>query len=144
MYSEKFLKSSIKLLRSSFPVMLQTFLTRRALKMYLSTQRLLQLHSKATRGALQGHSKGTPKTLQTRSKSTPRALWHLGTWALRHFGTRALGEHLGTQTLKHFGTRAIEGYLGTRGTLFSRIRLTVNRLTVIKEHTQKSCSSNIM
>ena len=44
MYSEKFLKISIKPLRTSFPVMLQTFFTRKALKMHSSTQRLLKGH----------------------------------------------------------------------------------------------------
>lgn len=53
MYSEKFLESSIKLLISSFSVMLLTFYTRRTLK---------------------GHSRCTPRGLG--------APGHLGTWEL--------------------------------------------------------------
>ena len=44
MYSEKFLKNSVKQLTSLFPVMLQTFFTRRTLKGKLDTQMALQGH----------------------------------------------------------------------------------------------------
>ena len=127
MYSKKFSKISTKLLRSSFPVMLQTFLTRRALKRNLSTQRntwrALKRHL-STRRSLKGHTKGTPKVLAHSRHSGTRAFEAFrhskGTWALKAV------EHLGTQTL---GTRALEGHLGTqalrhlgtRGTLFSRL-----------------------
>ena len=82
MYPKTFLKISIKLLTSLFPVMLQTFFIRRALK---------------------GHSNDTPRTLQgylftqdtmfleyLRDSGTGRALGHFGTqgtWALGRSGT---------------------------------------------------------
>ena len=83
--------------------MLQTFLTRRALKEKLDTQR-----------ALQGHLG------QSGTKGTWRVLMHLdtqGTWTLDHSGTctSALVGHLGTQALDH---------LDTWGTLFSRLMFT--------------------
>ena len=98
MYSEIFLKNSIKLLRSPFPVTLLTF--------------LLEEHSKGT-WTLK-HSNGTQRALERHSK---------GTWALKtlghivHLGTRALEGHLGTQALGHLRTR------DTQGTLFGRINV---------------------
>ena len=59
MYSEKFLKISIKLLRSPFSVKLQTCFTRRALRGHWDTQRTLRRHSKGTE-TLEGHSEGNP------------------------------------------------------------------------------------
>ena len=35
-------------------------------------------------------------------------LRHLGSWTLRHLGTRALERHLGTQEFRYSGTWAIE------------------------------------
>ena len=92
MYSKKFLKGSIKLLSSPFPVMLQNFFTRRALKG----------HFKGIRRAL-GHSKhlGTP-TLEALGHS--KDTWVL--WSSRHLGTRKVFGHLRTRN--------------TQGTLFSR------------------------
>ena len=55
MYSEKFLKISIKPLRTSFPVMLQTF--------------FLVKHSKCTR-ALKDYSRGTKRALEEHSPSS--------------------------------------------------------------------------
>ena len=86
MYSEKFLKNSIKLLRSPFLVMFQTSFTQRALKRTFR-------HSKGTRGALKGKSiKGSPKALQGHldTKGT-RALKHL-----MHSGTRRALVHSST------------------------------------------------
>ena len=64
MYSEKFFKNSIKLLKSPFPVMLQTSLTRRALRRklerHLGTQTLKALGHSGARRAF-GHS-GTQDT----------------------------------------------------------------------------------
>ena len=48
MYCEKVLKNCIKLLKSPFQVMLQTFFTSRALKGHLGTQRALESYSKST------------------------------------------------------------------------------------------------
>ena len=59
MYSEKFLKISIKLLRSPFSVMLKTCFTRRALKGHWDTQGTLRRHSKGTE-TLEEHSEGNP------------------------------------------------------------------------------------
>ena len=53
MYSEEILKNLIKLLRRSFPVLLLTSFTARALKDHFGTQRKLG-HSKGTSRALQG------------------------------------------------------------------------------------------
>ena len=52
MYYEEILRNSIKLLRSSFPVMLLTSFTGRALKYHSSTQRTLE-QSKGTQWSLQ-------------------------------------------------------------------------------------------
>ena len=48
MYSEKFLKITTKLLRSPFPVMLETFFTRKNIQRTLG-------YTKGTKGALRGH-----------------------------------------------------------------------------------------
>ena len=98
MYSEIFLKNSIKLLRSPFPVTLLTF--------------LLEEHSKGTWTLKR--SNGTQRALERHSK---------GTWALKtlghiiHLGTRALEGHLGIQALGHLRTQ------DTQGTLFGRINV---------------------
>ena len=112
MYCEKVLKNCIKLLKSPFQVMLQTF--------------LLEEHSKGT-WAPKGHSRvtqraleywnGTPRALQGHSRHSgtqvleafrhSKVLWHLGsqsTWALRHLSTQALEGYLGTQAIGHSGT----------------------------------------
>ena len=93
MYSERFLKDSIKLLWSPFPVMLQTFFTRRALKGHSwVTQRALN-HSIGTLRAFQAHL----DTQGDRDSST----W--GIWALKgYLSSRALN------ALGHLGTRALE------------------------------------
>ena len=115
---KSFQKSSTKLLRSSFPVMLQTFFTRRVLKRNLSTQRntwrALKRHL-STRRSLQGHTKGTPKVLAHKGHLGTQGSWALGHSDTWHSGTRRALGYSGTQTLEHLGTR------GTRGTLFSRL-----------------------
>ena len=106
MYSATFLKIFIKLLRSPFPAMFQTFLTQRALgdskntrgahKGHLSTRKILQGLQKCTRRALEGHSKAIPWVLQgalehLRHSDTQKELGHSGTWPLEwHLETRAL------------------------------------------------------
>ena len=114
MYSEKFLKISIKLLRSPFSVMLQTCFTRRALRGHWDTQRTLRRHSKGTE-TLEGHSEGNPQALQGHSgNQRNRTLEHL-----RHSnGTQTLGDsrHLSTRALKilrHLATLALGHLKGT-------------------------------
>ena len=63
MYSEKFLKNSVKLLSSPFPVILETIFSLRALKSY---------------------SKGTLRSLQGHFNDIWALEGHLGTRALRH------------------------------------------------------------
>ena len=93
-------KNSIKLLKSPFIVMLQTFF-------YLKSSQWEIGHSHWTPRAFEGD---TLRSLQGHSKST----WSLG--HLMHSGTQ------GTWALRHLGTRALEGHLdtrNTRGTLFT-------------------------
>ena len=101
MYSEKFLKISIKLLRSPFSVMLKTCFTRRALKGHWDTQGTLRRHSKGLK-----HSKSTRRAIHRHSKGTLaiKAIEHSSTW-----GIRTALRHLGIQ-----GTLALEGNLSTR------------------------------
>ena len=84
----------------------------------MSTRRALQ--------ALRGHLKGTSalKTLKHLGRS--------GTWALGHLDTKGLG-HSDTWAFRphrHWGTRKLKarGHLGTRGTLFSRLYVTILNL----------------
>ena len=73
------------------PVMLQTFITRRAFTGHLGTKNTLE-HSKGTQSALQGHCKSTWGI---------KALGNLGTRrVLGHLGTRALETLLCTQALE--------------------------------------------
>ena len=76
----KVFKNPIKLWKSPFPVMLQNFLTKRALKGHLRTRR-----------GFQGLSKRTPKAIQGLSKDS-WVLDHLSAW-----GIQALEGHLNTQ-----------------------------------------------
>ena len=109
MYSEKFLKNSIKLLKSPFPVMLQSFFYSK------SPQKALR-HSKVTRGELQRHSKSTTRALgHSRHSDTRRALGHSGTQDTWHSALSTRRSALGHSAHRHSGTR------GTRGTLFSRL-----------------------
>ena len=87
MYSGKFFKSSIKLLRNPFPVVFQTFFTQRALKGHLSTQK-----------AVQGH-------LGSQDTQALKHLKHLGTLAVEYW------RHSGTQDnweLRHWGLWLLE------------------------------------
>ena len=88
----------MKLLRSPFLVILQTFFTQRALKGKFGSPRALQWHLDTQGTWLLSHS-------STWGTQAPEG--HLGTWAL--------GQLKGTQTLWHLETR------GTQGTLFSRL-----------------------
>ena len=116
-YSEKFLKNSVKLLRSPFPVMLLTFFTRRALRGHSDTQR----QSLVTQRVLK-HSKGTGRELKRHSKDIWALKGHLGAQAPKAFGNfctgtlEALGHLKGTCKLGHsreLGTWPLEGNLGT-------------------------------
>ena len=105
MNSAKFFKSTIKVLRRSFPVMLQTLL-------YSKGNWVLQEHSKDTPRAFQGylgtealgHSKGTWTFLLAHPATQ-------GTWALGHLSTHgiwaleALEGHLDTQAFSYSDTR---------------------------------------
>ena len=62
-----------------FPVMLQTFFTRRRLKGHLDTQIAQEGHSNGIR-AIEGHL-GTPAI---------KAFGHSGTWTLKYLGIWAL------------------------------------------------------
>ena len=90
--SEKFLKNSVKLLRSPFPVMLLTFFTRRALRGHSDTQR----QSLVTQRVLK-HSKGTWRELKRHSKDIWALKGHLGARAPKAFG------NFGTGTLEALG-----------------------------------------
>ena len=59
--------------------MFQTFLTRRALKGYLSTRRTFKGHSNGTRKTLQWHSKGTQS-----SRAFEALGYSKGTWTFGH------------------------------------------------------------
>ena len=115
MYSNKYSKKFKKLLRSPFPVMLQTFVLDEHSKSTWGTWGALEGHSKVT-WALEGHS-------QERSKDT---------WALEAFGNSkdnwTLGHlrHLSTWALTYSNSTwglALSGTRGTWGTSFSRFDL---------------------
>ena len=55
MYSERFLKDSVKPLRSPFSVILQTFFTQKGFKGHLFTQRVLKALKHLRGLALKGH-----------------------------------------------------------------------------------------
>ena len=119
-------KNSIKLLKSPFIVMLQTFF-------YLSSQWEIG-HSHWTPRAFEGD---TLRSLQGHSKSTWSLghLMHSGTWALKalgHPGTWAREHSKGTWTLRHLGTR------NTRGTLFTWLEK-IPVLVEIKPHPDGLC-----
>ena len=81
----KFFKNSVKLLTSSFLVMLQTFFTQRTLKWKYGSPRALEGHlgTQALEWA-HGHSRnwGTKALENLRSLGTYWALGYSGTWAL--------------------------------------------------------------
>ena len=135
----KVFKNSIKLLTSSFPVILQTFFIQKSHSkgnlalngLFKGISRALWGHWKGNQKALGhsytiwvlGYSKGTRRALEyLRQPFTQRALGHSGTrthmsigqFGTQHLSTRALKRHLWIQGLRH---------LGTRGTLFSKLLL---------------------
>ena len=122
---KKFLKNSMKLLRSPFPVMLLTLFSRRAFTGHLGTQKALE-HSKGTLGALHGHCRRTWGIKALRHSGTGKALGHLDPRALRHSDTRKGNwvlwhlRHLGTYVVKHLSTQALEGHLSTQTLTHSR------------------------
>ena len=101
-YSKSFLKISIKPLRNLFPEMLQTFVTRRAVKEHLGTPKTLY-------GQLKGclDTQGTQAFEHLRQSGAWRALEHSDTQstALRYLGTWRV---LGHSSLRYSGTLALE------------------------------------
>ena len=112
---------TIKLVKSPFPVMLQTFFTWRSFKGHLDTQGALERHSRSTQGALD-LSKGTRRALQGNSR-------HLGTWKAlehpRHLCSCTLGHSKGTCALSHSGTRVLKAleWIHSAGSEFSHFLL---------------------
>ena len=87
------LKDSIKLLRSPFPVMLQTFFTGRAFKEHFGTQGALKK-------APHGHSNGTPRAPgDSRHAETWIFTGQFDTWVLE-----TLGDSNNTWVITHSGT----------------------------------------
>ena len=78
------------------PVMLQTFITRRAFTGHLGTKNTLE-HSKGTQSALQRHCKSTWGIKALGNLGTRR---FLGTWALEHLKHSYVLRHLSTQALE--------------------------------------------
>ena len=125
MYFEKFLKNSIKLLRSPFPVILESC-SRRELKRHLGTQRALQRHL-GTQGiwAL-GHLRlsGTQRALgHSGTQTALKALGYLGTWAPGHSGTWAMGHSKSIWAPRLLGTRGTQDTLFRLYTIFISINL---------------------